>query len=344
MTAWEQLEGTLAADLPVLGELDTVLWRANGRCVQMQQTRLSLGLAVVSNEYLPAERALTAEEEQQLAEWGWQQPDDGDLNWHIELAWPITTAQGAQAAALLCRTMRLVLRVTETSGIATTRTTSYVSDPRRRRRISYGNSRCAPTPNPWRAMHGDVNATPAHTTEARLVSTQTSRDRLMNSLYIVPNAVEEIIALFVSLAAPLNREAIGELIDRQNWAIAAELTGEAIIADGPWGIGGGEIVITFDSLDSLSADDVAIGLIASTDNTETARRQAAQVYHDTLQVAIAGLGPPTGTRLEPETRTGFNIGTGVIMIANGQNATTISWWSPRRSAMILKLYRDDGYG
>jgi T3SS (YopN, CesT) and YbjN peptide-binding chaperone 3 len=107
VTTWEQLEHELAGELPVLGELETILWQANGRCVQLQQTRLSLGLSVVSNEYLQVEHALTRAEEQQLAEWGWEPPEAGDLNWHIEVPWPMTTGEGGQAAELLRRTMQL---------------------------------------------------------------------------------------------------------------------------------------------------------------------------------------------------------------------------------------------
>ena len=134
MTAWETFEQALAQELPVLNEFDTIIWQANGRCVQLQQTRLSLGLAVVSNEYLPAEHALSPEQETQLAEWGWEPPEPGDLNWHIEINWPMTTAEGRQAADLLRRTMQLVLAVDHPVDIAEQRFNASGTDPRRRRR------------------------------------------------------------------------------------------------------------------------------------------------------------------------------------------------------------------
>jgi hypothetical protein len=125
VSAWEDMERALAVELPMLGELDTILWEAAGRCVQLQQTRLSLGLAVVSNEYLAAQHALTPQEEQQLAQWGWEPPDPGDLNWHIEIPWPMTSAQGAQAAKLLRQTMQLVLRADDPADITVSRFTAY---------------------------------------------------------------------------------------------------------------------------------------------------------------------------------------------------------------------------
>ncbi len=134
MTTWEQLEHDLGNQLPVLGELDTILWQANGRCVQLQQTRLSLGLSVVSNEYLPAEHALTPAEQQQLAAWGWEAPEPGDLNWHIEVPWPMTTRDSSQVAELLRGTMQLVLGVEQPDHISVQRFTAYGADPRRRRR------------------------------------------------------------------------------------------------------------------------------------------------------------------------------------------------------------------
>lgn len=132
MTTWTEVQARLAAELPVLSELDTMFWEANGRCIQLQQTRLDLCLAVVSNEYLPPEHALTPAEEDRLREIGWHEPDRGIDNWHVELSWPITTEQAQHAAKMLRESMKLVLLVSDPDDIHHRRTTAYIADPRRR--------------------------------------------------------------------------------------------------------------------------------------------------------------------------------------------------------------------
>lgn len=132
MTSWVELQDDLAAELPVLGELDTMFWEANGRCVQLQQTRLDLCMSVISNEHLLSEHALTEAEEVRLWEIGWHEPGLGMDSWHLEMPWPITTGQAQQAAKMLREAMELVLLVSSPNEINYRRTTAYIGDPRRR--------------------------------------------------------------------------------------------------------------------------------------------------------------------------------------------------------------------
>lgn len=160
----------------------------------------------------------------------------------------------------------------------------------------------------------------------------------MNSLHIGSEATDAVLTLFSALPVPLSREAIGQVIDAQGWIISVELDGEVIIADGTWGTGGGEIVITFDG---ETATDVAIGLISCADDTDSSRREAQQVYDDTVELAIARLGQPAGTRVGQEQRTWFTLATGTIMIAAGKNSATLSWWSPEYAAIVMNTYTAD---
>ncbi|WP_144121044.1 TY-Chap domain-containing protein [Catellatospora sichuanensis] len=79
----------------------------------------------------PRTPALTGQEEQQLIGGGWQATETGDENWHVELAWPISTSQAEQAARLLRQTIQLVLRAAEPGLVQTSRGYAHGADPRR---------------------------------------------------------------------------------------------------------------------------------------------------------------------------------------------------------------------
>ncbi len=104
---WEQLTQQLAARLPRLVNGDAIRLADEPFFAMLQQAPDFVRLETASNHTLPADRQLTAAQEQQLAALGWQQPEvPGDPNFWVELDWPLSGAQALQAAAMMVGALR----------------------------------------------------------------------------------------------------------------------------------------------------------------------------------------------------------------------------------------------
>lgn len=97
--SWANLAAGLATTLSTLGgpeEVDTVLILSDrtesNSYAQFSGTASALWAEVVSNEFLPAGRQLSAADEAALVAAGWTKPGEGLPNWWIENVDPQTAA------------------------------------------------------------------------------------------------------------------------------------------------------------------------------------------------------------------------------------------------------------
>jgi hypothetical protein len=119
-SSWEELTEQLAARLPRLEIDDVVILAASGnRYTELVQLKNGLALDAVSNAFLPPDGQLTAAQEQELREKGWQPPERPfrQLWWHEVDKWPLHSSDAAGVAELMVSTLRDVYRVGSPSDI-----------------------------------------------------------------------------------------------------------------------------------------------------------------------------------------------------------------------------------
>jgi hypothetical protein len=120
VSSWEELSGQLADRLPVLEVDDVVILAAPGnRYTELVQLEGRIALDAVSNTFLPPDDQLTADQERQLQEKGWQPPERPfrPLWWHEVDEWPLRSGEVSAVVELMVSTMRDVYRVADPADI-----------------------------------------------------------------------------------------------------------------------------------------------------------------------------------------------------------------------------------
>ncbi len=118
-SSWAELTEQLAARLPQLHDGDVISLKGADRYTQLIQRETGLTLEAVSNRFLPPERHLTAEQEQELENKGWQPPNPPRRNnwWHEVEQWPLHSRDADRIAELMVSTLRDVYEVSGSSDV-----------------------------------------------------------------------------------------------------------------------------------------------------------------------------------------------------------------------------------
>jgi hypothetical protein len=111
MTAgsWDDFVAALGQDLAGMWAHDNRIFDCGARYVQVATGPQGTSLEAVSNLHLPPGESLTADEEDALRRLGWGEPDELDLNWHLQYPWPLNASQAAEAARMLTDAIRAIL-------------------------------------------------------------------------------------------------------------------------------------------------------------------------------------------------------------------------------------------
>jgi hypothetical protein len=112
---WAEFEEALAREIPFMRRDDTVVLDWRPYYVQLAQNPDYVLVEAVSNQGLPPDRQLTADQEAAMLTLGWTPPEPppGQPNWHSKVLWPTPTAAGAELAKRLTRTLVEVFGVPE---------------------------------------------------------------------------------------------------------------------------------------------------------------------------------------------------------------------------------------
>lgn len=123
---WESLTNELARGIAALADGDTIILRNDVYFTQMQQGPSWLTIEAVSNEFLPLQRQIGTEQQQRLAQMGWEPPQPpGRLNWWKTYSWPLPSSEARQAASLLTSTLRDVFGAYEVGTITKERFNAF---------------------------------------------------------------------------------------------------------------------------------------------------------------------------------------------------------------------------
>ncbi|WP_285689956.1 hypothetical protein [Actinoplanes sp. NBRC 103695] len=105
-SSWEQLTESLAARLPWLGDGDSIILQSGPFYTQLGQGPASIRIEAAAGDSLPADAQLTAAQEQQLGDLGWQPPAHGDQNWARTEPWPLSGRTATQLATMIVGALR----------------------------------------------------------------------------------------------------------------------------------------------------------------------------------------------------------------------------------------------
>lgn len=106
-SAWDRFGAKLATVFPALLPGDTLIFSLGRRYVQLAQYERCVHTEAVSDEFLPPEQRLTAEQKTKLRELGWHPPDrDSYRNYWHESDVPLSGADSRRLATLFVRTLR----------------------------------------------------------------------------------------------------------------------------------------------------------------------------------------------------------------------------------------------